>query len=353
MPDLSAPDRAPATAGLRQALEGVLGRRIAAIHRRPTPYGSDFHTERIRLRLASGRLLTVFFKDFDLLRKPREAPLRAAQREMAVYRLLSAEGVAGVPTVYGTIWDDEGGSHWLFLEDLGHWRLEHRELHDWVRTVRWLARLHARFLRRDADVVRAVPHILRLDAPFFGAMAKRARRALRASEETRDRWAELRQRDAERLWPVLDFFPTATRHLLDGASTLVHGDCYSYNVLLRRPAEGRVAWRIGVVDWEMAGFGPGAIDVAALLVGAPREWHASLTHHYLDALRRAGGRAPKKSCFSLTLRCSGLYELVANLADLEEAPGSYARFRRHLRLPTHLRRAERLRREWSRRASCG
>jgi aminoglycoside phosphotransferase (APT) family kinase protein len=59
--------------------------------------------------------------------------------------------------------------------------------------------------------------------------------------------------------------------------TLVHGDLYASNVLV---ADGRVC----ALDWELAGTGPGVLDVAALTMGWPEEERLALAESYRLAL---------------------------------------------------------------------
>ncbi|MBS1881298.1 MAG: phosphotransferase, partial [Actinobacteria bacterium] len=56
--------------------------------------------------------------------------------------------------------------------------------------------------------------------------------------------------------------------LLAMPETLLHGEFYASNVLV---AEGEGGPRVAAVDWELAGPGPGALDLAALVCGWPAE----------------------------------------------------------------------------------
>ncbi len=60
-------------------------------------------------------------------------------------------------------------------------------------------------------------------------------------------------------------------------TTLVHGELYASNVLL---AGGRVC----VVDWELAGVGPGVLDLAALTAGLADDHATALAETYRLAL---------------------------------------------------------------------
>ncbi len=351
MPSLRASFPAPASEELHQALESAIGERVASLRRRRAPNASDFHTEKLGLKLASGRRLSVFFKDFDRTHVHRQAPLVVGARELAAYRLLASEGVAGVPAVYGVVWDARPSRHWLFLEDVGDRRLARGTLKDWVRAMRWLARLHGRFLDRSAEVLRAVPGASRFDRGFVEALCASATRSLEALARVPDGRAGLRPPDAERLRSVVDRFPGVARHVLGQVGTLIHGDCYSYNVLLPPTAHARrKARRVCFVDWEAVGFGPNTLDVAALMLTASPDARVLLINQYLDAFRRASGQTVVRSSFELALKAFPLYDLVAGLAGLDHDSRNCQTIRRLLGLPGRLVEAERFLQTWSRRS---
>src|SRR5262249_28754309 len=60
-------------------------------------------------------------------------------------------------------------------------------------------------------------------------------------------------------------------------TTLVHGELYASNVLL-------AGNRVCVVDWELAGIGPGVLDVAALTAGLGETDASALAGTYRLAL---------------------------------------------------------------------
>ena len=63
------------------------------------------------------------------------------------------------------------------------------------------------------------------------------------------------------------------RILTSAPPTFIHGEFYPSNVMV---AEGRIA----PVDWEMAGIGAGALDVAALLSGWDQRHQAEISSGY-------------------------------------------------------------------------
>jgi thiamine kinase-like enzyme len=79
-------------------------------------------------------------------------------------------------------------------------------------------------------------------------------------------------------------------------TTLVHGELYASNVIV---GEGRVC----PVDWELAGIGPGVLDVAALTTGWPDSERSMLADEY----RRALVRPPDADRFAADLDCASLH----------------------------------------------
>ena len=64
-------------------------------------------------------------------------------------------------------------------------------------------------------------------------------------------------------------------------TTLIHGEFYPSNVIVR---PGAAAQTICAVDWEVAGIGPGALDLAALTAG---QWSESEKRRFVTAYHGA------------------------------------------------------------------
>ncbi len=139
-------------------------------------------------------------------------------------------------------------------------------LERWAEAMRWLARCHDHF----AGIAPA-DYLVRYDRRFFELWPARADVSLPGYESVTARLAAL---------------PT----------TLVHGDLYASNVLV---GDGRVC----AVDWELAGVGPGVLDLATLTLGLPEPDAAELA----EAYRRALERPPDPESFRADLDCARLH----------------------------------------------
>jgi thiamine kinase-like enzyme len=159
--------------------------------------------------------------------------------------LLASAGL-GVPVCH------DAGDDWVLLEKVAGVELwQVADVDSWAGAARWLGRLHALFADRPPNS----QHFLRYDAAYFRIWPDRARQ----------RHPELSSvlGDYERIVDLLSELPT----------TFIHGEFYASNVLL-------AGNRIAAVDWEMAGIGPGVLDLAALSTGWADEQRATIIDAY-------------------------------------------------------------------------
>jgi aminoglycoside/choline kinase family phosphotransferase len=259
---------------LRDALGELLGRPVRAVARRPFAYWSSHPIEELEIVAGDGGRLRMLLKDSSpaaaqaVAAKPEF--VRSSLREIAAYRLVLGPGGVDAPRCYGTHVDSAGGRAWLFLEPLEGellWQTAGRE--PWRAAARWLADLHQRPAPHHA------PSLLRYDAAWFARWLQRARANCPpgALDAVASGYARVEARLAE--WPA----------------SFVHGEFYASNVLVQHERGGP---RIRPLDWEMAGIGPGLLDVAALTAGGwTDEERDELALEYFDACGkqlRARGR---------------------------------------------------------------
>jgi hypothetical protein len=278
-----------ADAELRHALRIVLGRPpFGALQRRPHPYGSSNAIEDVAVRLAPGDgWLRLVVKDVAGAASVKPARLLDPAREPAVYRDVLVPGGHDVPACYGAI------GRWLVLDSIDGvplWQVG--DLAAWEAAARWLAGLHARPLP-----VGCRP-LLRYDAEHLRGWLARAVAHVPAG--ALDGVAAVWERAVERVaaWPA----------------ALVHGDYHASNVLVTR-AGGEP--RIRPVDWELAGIGPGLLDLAALTSGA---WSAADRERIAVAYQRALPPAARSSCREL-LDALALCRLLHAVQWLGWSPG--------------------------------
>jgi hypothetical protein len=248
---------------------------MVALERLPSPYRSTSPIEEVRVRFTDGSTVAVMFKDLS----PGSLPPNALQakpdivldprREIEVYREVLSRDYLG-PRCFGSVTDEGLGRYWLFLEKASGVELyQVGGLETWQAVARWLARMHARYTGRIAWLERSVGHLLRYGASFFGLWMPRA---VVFTQRPADSAAALR-RVAGRYEAVVD-------RLGRLPSTFVHGEFYASNVLVQGTSGGT---RVLPVDWEMAGIGPGLLDLAALSAG---RWGEAERLEIAEAYRR-------------------------------------------------------------------
>jgi aminoglycoside phosphotransferase (APT) family kinase protein len=254
---------------LRLALERAAGGpgRLVGVRRRPSAYRTSSPIEELDVQRADGTTVPLILKVLgraaltDAARKAKPAFLDDPAREVEVYQSMLPAAPPGPPKCYGAGAADRC---WVLLE-----RVAGRELYQvgefelWEAAARWLARLHATFAGRPGPPVgRLVVH----DPDYFRAWARRAAVFVPQMRRLSERY----ERAVERLAAV--------------PPTVLHGEFYASNVLV---CDTPVGVRVCPVDWELAGWGPGPIDLAALTAGkwtdAERRALAAAYHDELGA----------------------------------------------------------------------
>jgi len=261
---------------LERGLTAYFGRPsvVTALRHRPYVYSTSFALEELDVSLQDGTSLQLILKDLGVAamlpdaRVSKPAFLYEPRREIETYARILSRTRLGTPTCYGTVVDDDHNRYWLFLEKVPG--LELYQMGDtevWQHVAAWLAAMHS-CTSLDADTVRhANRHLIRYDADFYRRWFDRARTFIGPDGP--------RQRRA--LTVVGQGLETALGRLAELPDTFVHGEFYASNVLVAEAPTGR---RICPVDWEMAGVGPGLVDLAALCAGWDDESRRLIAHSY-------------------------------------------------------------------------
>jgi hydroxymethylglutaryl-CoA reductase (NADPH) len=193
--------------------------------------------------------------------------LNAGRRELAIYRQQDPRFLDHTPALYGGIEDRASGTTTLVLESLSGsllcdsadrphlWQPAHVDC-----AIRGLARLHAIWFNREAELLRqpwigyvANPSRVAEMTEFWKAMAAHARPAF--VRWTDRRMADIHDRLIDRVggwWPALD----------EGPRTLIHNDFNPRNVCLRPGSAGP---RLAAYDWELAAIGAPQRDLVEFL----------------------------------------------------------------------------------------
>ena len=284
------------TATVLAALNGALvetgdPRRARAIVRRPFAYATSHTIEELTVELATGERLALLRKDLSrraLLGEARQAKpafLHEPMREIEVYRHLLVHLRLGTAAYYGAHVLPESDRYWLFLEHVDGLQLRHvGDFSIWRAVAHWLGRFHGHFDNRLGDLTQA-PHLLVVDDQHLRGWVERARRF---AERPTARWpAEA----AGTVMRLAERYDEVVKRLLSLPVTLRHGEFFPANVIVAE-RDGHPAPRICPVDWEMAGMGPGLLDLAALCAGSwLDEERQVLLAAYLEGWAASSARA--------------------------------------------------------------
>jgi hypothetical protein len=157
---------------------------------------------------------------------------------------------------YGFVQEDDELA-WLFLEDVGRVRFSRLVAEQRTLVGRWLALMHT--FARSVGASAGLPE---RGQRHYLAHLRAARCNIRQNLAN----PAVSGRDVDLLWSVialcddLELRWSALEECFEGApATLVHGDFRPKNVHLRPTDSGAGAF---VLDWETAGWGPPAVDLA-------------------------------------------------------------------------------------------
>jgi hypothetical protein len=254
--------------------------RIVRLESTPCVDRTSFHLVELDIELEDGSVLRLLLKDLgrknlhETARRVKPGFLYDPLREIRTYQEILARDRLGTAHCYGAVVRPGEDLYWLFLEKVPGVRLSQMgDDSPWLQAARWLARLHARFLRESETLNRSAP-LLRYDAAYYRLWLERVERFQSAGLGRAVRES------------LVETYGRAIGRLTRLPSTLIHGEFYASNILVQQTREGR---RIRPVDWEMAAVGPGLVDLAALSSGAWAERERTeMAAAYHDALLSEG-----------------------------------------------------------------
>jgi len=267
------------TAELVSALAEVLAkhfgrpRTIVHLRRRISPYSSSSTIENLEVELDGRQRLRLVLKDLSpdstltAARTVRPAFLYRPEREIRIYQNVLPHGGLGTAVCYGSVESEAEQRYWLFLERVeGPLLWQVGSMAVWEDAARWLALLHSRYELNETSLgqevrVSGVPDlagVLHYDERLLRTWLPRAETFLRSkhSPQCRAQWRHF-DRIANRYDRVIE-------RLLHMDKALIHGEFFPSNIIVR---DGSLLFPICPIDWEVAGVGPGLVDLAALTLG--------------------------------------------------------------------------------------
>ena len=249
---------------------------IAELRRTRFAYETSAAIDRLDVWLEDGERLALVVKDVgpggltDVAADAKPAFTLNPAREIEVYRSLLSPAGLSAPHYYGAAVDPRIGRAWLFLELVeGEVLTDVGDLSIWQAAVTWAARLDGAVDGAPAGLA----HLLlgrdeRWHAHWIDAAAA-------ATESTDEQELATRLRQAR---------ATLLARIAALPRGFLHGELYPSNVLVGGGSEDGP--RIAPVDWELAGMGPFALDLAALVSGWSRDDREAMCETFHQSLPR-------------------------------------------------------------------
>jgi aminoglycoside/choline kinase family phosphotransferase len=237
---------------------------------------SSFAAERLRVTLDDGEELNVFFKDLnphnqlEAARLIRNTQLEGGLRELQMYQQVLTMDDFETPHLYASRWEPEQAIHWLFLEYVGRSLKKATDPDLWREAARWAARFHAKSARWYGRWTGFLP---RYDQAHYEDCGKRISEKLPHTDPE----------DRPVIQKALEHFSVSIDRLLDLPQSVVHGQYYGHNLVIRKaPPDCQVT----AIDWESAAIGPSFFDIACLSAGKwALEQKQQMRRAYFDEYR--------------------------------------------------------------------
>ncbi len=269
--------------------------RISRIERKPFAYATSCAIEELEVHIDRMDPVRMLFKDLAVgsgvgsSARSRPDFMYDPSREIAMYRDVLDPTELGTAVPFAWVLDDDASRHWLFLEHVrGDLLWQIGDLESWKEAARWLGRFHRHpALQRRAATVQ----LLHRDAAHHRRWLQRARQ-LRPHEPA--------------MSSIAAAYELALTRLGRLPITLVHGEFYPSNIVVRREQDPHV---ICPVDWELAGLAPGVMDLAALVSGWEEAQEVLLIEAYREGLELRGA-APSIEDLTRSVWCSRLIQCV-------------------------------------------
>ena len=281
LPDL--PDDESLATGLTSALSGAGCVPVTVVDRTVNPNVSTFRSEVVTCCLGDGTQVRLLCK-YGGHDHPAYGHRGGVGYEADVYRRVLAAAALPVPRFYGAAAGPDGNAL-LAIEYLDNpLRLnDTRDLSAWERAAWWSGRFHARHEAPNQDP--SLAFLIDYDADYYAGWPRRAAEYGAAAH------------------PEFSWFPDLCRRseaalpgLLEAPRTVIHGEYYPKNILLK---DGKVY----PVDWESAAHGCGEIDLATLT----ERCDPDVVDHCEAAYRQARWPEGAPSGFNRALELARLY----------------------------------------------
>lgn len=275
------------TAGLSAVLgsNGSGGTRVNIIDRIPSVFASTYPSEIVTCRVGDRGEIKVYCKYMTGLGSSSYGHRGGLPYETEVYRRVLQASSLSLPKFYGAYEDVTTGDTWLVLEYLGDsLRIpKGPQPESILLAARWIGRFHAANAERLSGGL--LPFLNRYDADYYLGWVRRTSEFSRGLGR-KFPWVS----------PLCDRFEDLVGILLSSPPTIIHGEYYPHNILIKSGV-------IYPIDWESAAMAAGEIDLATLT----EAWGTEITRQCELEYRRARWGEDSAAGFERRLSVARLY----------------------------------------------
>jgi thiamine kinase-like enzyme len=262
-------------------------------------YSSTFPTEVVTCTISGAAPIRLFCKHFrsNAGRHPRKTA--DPFYEIKVYRHVLSAVPLSVPQYLGAWTDDESGNGLLVIENLEESRRVTKtddQRSAFIGAARWIGEFH-----KYCASILGRPNLDFLTSPDADFYVERANQLTVNFESQPKTCAWLRL--------LSDRFEEVLHLVRDSVPTIIHGEYYSQNILVRHNL-------VYPVDWETARIGMGELDLAMLLEG----WSDAMVNRCVRAYHAARGDASDESAVRRRLCVARIFVNVYWLSSFSDAP---------------------------------
>ncbi len=227
--------------------------RITISSRESNVYQSTSPCEIVTCRLTDGKILKLLCKYSTARDDDSFGHRRGIAYEGEVYRRILMSSQLTIPVYYGTYMEEMDGRTWLVTEYLHDGcRISNSTEHDALSlAAEWIGKLHAAQEVHDRGDEKAFLSVYNAD--YYSGWLDRA------AQNTKHL-----QKNFPWLGALVSRFEECITVLTHLSQTVIHGEYYPSNILIRNRS-------VYPVDWESAAIGPGEIDLAAVTEGWPED----------------------------------------------------------------------------------
>lgn len=255
---------------------------VEVISRSAFKGSSTFPAEVINCKLPNGQLVTLFGKYLAGLGPNNHGHRGGVEYEIRIYDELLRKLPLPKAGFWGKCYFDEMNETLLLMDFLeGSYSLKgNPDVTLYMNAASWIAGMHNFFENNVPSFVKVY------DKDYYTVWLNRMENqpAILASQP----W----------LKEVITFFHNRIDILLDAPQTLIHGEYYSKNILIR----DRVIYP---VDWESAAYAPGEIDLASIIEARKPDVVEQIKKSYIRT--RFNNEEFDKTAFEKKLMMAQLY----------------------------------------------